>query len=144
MDHGQTSPYPQDSTLWKVLGEALGAGAPNRRKVSMANLREQIFEYADRLYAKALESLGAEEFRKADIYAISCYGAAVYLASDENGPEDLRKRAAQLEEAAWSLSKQAYAGARRALIEPRMMGHSHEDEEIRGEIHEIARIASER
>jgi len=81
----------------------------------VANLQDQIFEYADRLYAKALQELNAGRFRMVVVYALSSYGAAVFLASDEATPEQICERASQLEQAAWNLSKQAYSAQRLAL-----------------------------
>lgn len=114
----------------------------------MEDIREQIFEYADRLYAKALHEMESERFRIVDMYALSAHGAAVYLATDQNSPGDLRRRAGQLEEAAWALSRRAYRALRgeqrRKLMEPRMSGDHDETEDIRMEMRAVARMVSER
>lgn len=81
-----------------------------------------------------------------DVYALSSYGAAVYLASDDAAPKQIREQASQLEQAAWNLSKQAHSAQRLALLEPRMSGDEADDdlEEVREEVRRIAEMVTNR
>lgn len=113
----------------------------------MENLREQLFEYADWLYSKAIQEMNAGRFRMVDVYALSSHGAAVYLASDDAAPKQIREQASQLEQAAWNLSKQAHSAQRLALLEPRMSGDEANDddlEEVREEVRRIAEMVTNR
>jgi hypothetical protein len=107
----------------------------------MADLRNEIFEYAEGLYAKALQVMDEQRFRMADIYALSSYGAAVFVAADKAGPQEIRDRAAQLEQAAWTLARHAHAAERGRMIEPRMQGIDAESQELEAIRDDISAIA---
>lgn len=81
-----------------------------------------------------------------DVYALSSYGAAVYLAADETTSKQIREQASQLEQAAWNLSKQAHSAQRLALLEPSMSGDEANDdlEEVREEIRRMAEMVANR
>jgi hypothetical protein len=105
--------------------------------------RRSIFFYADQLYAKALEAMEAENFRMVDIFSLSSYGAATYLAIEKSGSEEFKERANQLALAARQLSDQAYAEQRRRHIEPRMSGRNKLSDRVDHEVREIARHCQE-
>lgn len=100
---------------------------------------EQILEYAEGLYSKALKKMHGEQFRKADIYALSAHGAAAFVAAQKGIKKDMKDKAIDLEDAAWQLSKHAYAAMRAKLIEPRLSGVNGEDlEDVRCGIFDMA------
>lgn len=110
----------------------------------MADLRDDIFEYADRLYAKALHEMEAERFRAVDIYALSAYGAAVFLVNDKRTPSEMREQAKQLEHASWNLAKQSRMGQRRKLMEPRLDGPGGREsyDDVRQEMRDIVKTVT--
>lgn len=104
---------------------------------------DEILKYAEGLYSMALERMKKEQFRKADIYALSAYGAASFVAAQKSIPEEMREIALELEHASWRLAKRAYGSARMSLMEPRLSGRDDEDlEEVRWAIHQEAAKAS--
>lgn len=109
------------------------------RFVKLGFMLDQILEYAEGLYSKALKSMENEEFRKADIYSLSAHSAASFVAAQKNQPKVMRDKAIDLEDASWQLSRQAYAAIRAKLIEPRLSGSEYdEEEEVRNGIYEMA------
>lgn len=100
----------------------------------MANLRNEIFEYAEGLYTKALHWMDKQGYRMTDVYALSSCGAAAFVAADPNAPQGLRDQAASLEQAAWILSKQAHAAERTKMVAPRLQGNEDELEDVRRDI----------
>lgn len=96
----------------------------------MADIRAEILEYADRLYAKALESMDEQQFRMADIYATCSYGASVFILSDRSAPKSIRDHAQQLDEAALKLSQYAHSAEWSAMLKPSMQGPLDDDREL--------------
>lgn len=100
---------------------------------------ENIFNYADLLYAKALRKMEAEDFRNTDIFALSAYGAALYVRMSSASSDILKERASILEQAAWNLAAQSYFAQRKSLLKPRMSGR--EDNPVLHDMEEAVRIS---
>jgi hypothetical protein len=94
----------------------------------MVDLRREFLDYADGLYAKALQAMQDERFRLAEIYALSSHSPAAFVSADSSGPKDLRDKAALVEEAAWRLAKEAHSAHIWKAMEPSLSGPGHDDE----------------
>lgn len=105
------------------------------------DLRDEIFEYAGGLYAKAIREMEAERFARAEVFAICSYSAAMFLASDGGAPEEFRADASRLQDAAWTVSRQAHSSQRWEMLKP-SMGDAEDDlEDVREEVAKLAKLS---
>lgn len=56
-------------------------------------MKEDLWDYANLLYGKAVEEMNAGRFGMADIYAASSYGVSAFLSSNKNVQKKLRDEA---------------------------------------------------
>jgi len=89
----------------------------------LADVHNDILAYAEGLYAKSIQEMERENFRRAEIYAAAAYGAAAFLVMDKRTSEEIQEHAGLLEEASWRMSQEAHAALVGGLLEPKLSGN---------------------